>query len=806
MPKVRQKHTSATRSAPADALPGDALRLMLDTLTLGVLLEDPSETIVYANQPLADYFGLASPQLLVGLRLSDGLRRLLSVVVQPDPERMTAIGDDHVLGALSGQVWQLQNGRRLQLLIRPLNDAGTLWQFSPVSTTASLEYAAHTASMHRTATLLFALDGNGTLLSVEGSLSGLRNDAPREYIGMNAMAMLAEFGLHSLIPPFRRALAGEDVMTTFETRHGALDLNLSAVTDASGAVERVLGVLNDSTSRRQTELLLRHHSAALEYLHQVSLELVNRHDLADLLQGIVERAAVLLGSGHGYIYLVESDDSRMVVRYGCGIFEQFLGFRMERGEGIAGKVWANGAPLVVDDYDVWSGRSNSFDRQLIRAVACVPLRAHGQIIGVIGVSTVDGTKTFSADDVRLLSQFGELASVALDNARLYQSTLDEIEERRRTEAALRQSEARYRSVVTAMGEGIIVLDADGIMTEVNTMATRIMGLSAESILAHHIMVFEPVLVCADGAPFPASDYPALKTLKTGEPYTGVIVGVRPPNLPITWLSVNSQPIMGEDGRPSAVVVSFSDITEHKRIQAELQQHIDQVTRLEQLKTQMIRVAAHDIRSPLGVVGGYVTLLRDDLGPAGAPYESFFEGIFRALERMDHMTGDILSLERIHATHNRNFEVILINELVKRAYADHRDQMQTKRMTCALQGADSPLSVYGDPVQVYEAIVNLISNAIKYTPDGGHIEVSLHNTQERAIFEVRDSGYGISTEAQTMLFEPFYRVKTEETRQIDGTGLGLFLVKEIIERHNGEMHFESALGQGSLFGFELPLHS
>lgn len=809
MPKVRQQAAASVNTATTPALPESALASILNTVAVGVLLEDATGQVIYANQPLADYFGLVSPQMLTGQRIPDVVRRLLAMVVEPDPQQLGTLGDDHALGALSEQVWRLADGRRLQLVCRPLHEAalgGTLWQFNPLNALPSTEAALPTSSIERMATLLFALDAQGNLMAVEGSLSGVRADAPREYIGMDALALLAEFGLHSLISPFRRALAGENVMTTFETRQGTLDLHLSAITNAGGQVERVLGVVHDSAPRRQAEYLLHRHSVALENLHQVTLDVVNRHDLDDLLQGIVERAAALLGSGHGYIYLVEPDDSRMVVRYGCGIFERFIGFEMARGEGIAGKVWANGAPLVVDDYDLWAGRSGSFNRHLIRAVACVPLRTQGQITGVIGVSTVDGTKNFNADEVRLLSQFGELASVALDNARLYQSAQAELDERNRTEEALRLSEARYRSVVTAMGEGIIVLDADGIMTDVNTTAVRIMGIPAESLLGHPISIFDSVLVREDGTYFPTPDYPAMMTLRTGVPQNGVIMGVQHGGTPTIWLSVNSQPITSEEGRPSAVVVSFSDITEQKRIQTELQQHIDQVTRLEQLKTHMIRVAAHDIRSPLGVVGGYVTLLREDLGPVAQPYEAFFESIFRALERMDHMTGDILSLERIHAAHERNFETISITDLVTRAYADYRDQMQAKRMICALNLTETPLFVYGDPVQVYEAIVNLISNAIKYTPDGGRVDVSLSSVPEQIIFEVRDSGFGIPAEAQSLLFEPFYRVKTDDTRQIDGTGLGLFLVKGIVERHNGEMRFESARGQGSTFGFTLPLRA
>jgi signal transduction histidine kinase len=100
-------------------------------------------------------------------------------------------------------------------------------------------------------------------------------------------------------------------------------------------------------------------------------------------------------------------------------------------------------------------------------------------------------------------------------------------------------------------------------------------------------------------------------------------------------------------------------------------------------------------------------------------------------------------------------------------------------------------------------VNLINNAIKYTPPAGRVDVHLRLDANNAIFEVKDNGYGVPEEQQARLFEPFYRVRTNETKKIEGTGLGLHLVKNIVDRHNGRMIFSSVYGEGSTFGFTLP---
>ena len=945
------------------ATPSSAmLTALLDGLTLGVLLEDANHTVAYANQPLSRLFDQTTPNSLLGLPIGDALRCLFGNAA-----------DAEVAAAPGSQTLRLAGGRTLEVTRQPLPAgalaSGFLWQFREVTSTPVIvaPAASPLPLVKVAAVILFALDASGTLTTIEGNLPG-RPEKAALYLGRNVIDVVKDLGLKALVEPLQRALAGEEVVTTLEGRVTTVDIRLTPLRTADGAVDRVLGIVHDSSPRQQTERMLRRHNAYLETLHQTTLDLVNRLDLDHLLQGIVERAASLLGSEHGYIYLVEVETQRIVVRYGSGLFKRYLGFNMARGEGIAGKVWDSGEPWVVDEYDVWEGRSAAFDRDMIHSVVCVPLRIGGQIVGVIGVSVVDRPHSFSAEEVRLLSQFGELASLALENARLYRSAQDEIAERRRTEQALRESEERYRSVVTAMGEGIVLIDANGVITDVNATAERIFGRTRADLVGQRADVFGRHLIRPDGTVFLGSEYPAMVTLVTHQPQSDVLMGIQRDDGQLTWISVNSQPILGEDQRPAAVVASFSNITEHKQVQAELQRRIDmlaalqqvdvdlsksldidyvlataldltmratsaddgfiatieddqirslhtspgyaagaeaatrrwlendlwlrllavrqpvmlesappaagpalrvqivlplisqdrligllalecdrerasqdnltflelvgariataldnarlfqvsqtqlaelqdvyiQVKRLEQLKTQMIRVAAHDLRSPLGVIGGYVMILRDDLGDAAEPYNAFFDAIFRALERMEQMTADILSLERIHATNEQTYERLSLAQLVARAYADHQDHAIIKNLAYENNAGDFDVAIRGDAVQLYEAIANLVSNAIKYTPEGGRVALRLAAEDDRAIFEVHDTGFGIAADAQAQLFQPFYRVKTDDTRTIDGTGLGLYLVKGSVERHEGNMRFSSAPGLGSVFGFDLPV--
>lgn len=118
----------------------------------------------------------------------------------------------------------------------------------------------------------------------------------------------------------------------------------------------------------------------------------------------------------------------------------------------------------------------------------------------------------------------------------------------------------------------------------------------------------------------------------------------------------------------------------------------------------------------------------------------------------------------------------------------------------------PCIVRGDSAQIYEAVSNFIGNAIKYTPEGGHIRVLLEALGDTVQLEITDNGFGIPEENQAKLFQPFYRAKTQETSNIEGTGLGLHLTKTIIEQQDGEIIFNSVYHQGSTFGFKMPLYA
>jgi signal transduction histidine kinase len=219
---------------------------------------------------------------------------------------------------------------------------------------------------------------------------------------------------------------------------------------------------------------------------------------------------------------------------------------------------------------------------------------------------------------------------------------------------------------------------------------------------------------------------------------------------------------------------------------------------------MIRIAAHDLKNPLSVVTGYVSLMLDDDGTSQVSrYRLMIEAMRRASHRMVQIIDDILSLERIERMSNNPQHLFDLRATVEQAAAEYIERAAQKRQEFLMEMVEGELMVRGDPAQIREAATNFMSNAIKYTPDGGHIIVRLVHDASSVRFEVQDTGFGIPEAMQERLFQPFYRARTDETLAIEGTGLGLHLVKNIIDRHSGSIIFQSVYGEGSTFGFRLP---
>ncbi len=238
---------------------------------------------------------------------------------------------------------------------------------------------------------------------------------------------------------------------------------------------------------------------------------------------------------------------------------------------------------------------------------------------------------------------------------------------------------------------------------------------------------------------------------------------------------------------------------------ELQTLFQRVSVIEQLKTDMIRIASHDLRNPIGIIKGYLALSDEDIVPKLDEHlKIYFTGMWEAINRMENITESILSLERIEQiAKNEIHEPIDMRHMIRRVMYENENAAEAKNIRMSLNLPDEPFILLADPAQLHEAVFNLVENAIKYTPKGGKVWVTLARDGDEAVFTVQDSGYGIPPEQLEKIFTPGFRAQSDETKDIPGTGWGLYLVKGIVERHGGEMIVDSVYRKGSTFGFRLP---
>lgn len=408
---------------------------------------------------------------------------------------------------------------------------------------------------------------------------------------------------------------------------------------------------------------------------------------------------------------------------------------------------------------------NSYDLDAFRAIdqhqslqanqaLIVPLYFQNQPVGAIGAT--HGEKPFNREQLALLHIFGENAAPLLANAKLYTGQL--------------QQKELIESILASSPDPILVLDDQQRVMRSN--------LSAQQLFAE----------LGDGTP----DLGAL--LRN----VGVDQKVRD-DISKTLnndLAFEHEVSFGE--RHFVLLGAPLQINENSWVLE--MNNISTLKELDALKTQMIRMASHDLKNPLGVILGYTDLL---LGGRGKDPERFLRMIDTAARQMQAIINDILNIERLRAG-RLDLELSDMGELLTETFEEYHAQAEEKAQTFTLRRPRYALMMLLDKRQLKEAISNLIGNAIKYTPKEGAVTVSLEQKENWLYLSIQDTGYGIPKDAQANLFKPFYRVRTKDTASIPGTGLGLSLVKAVIEAHGGKIWLDSDEGKGSIFHVELPI--
>ncbi len=526
-------------------------------------------------------------------------------------------------------------------------------------------------------------------------------------------------------------------------------------------------------ARKSAELLQEAKQRTMEIaaLYDTSQDVSAHTDLPGLLRTILERAKTLLGAAGCAIFLydAERDDFEITSEVGVGMP---VGTHLPRHEGLSGRVADTLAPVIVNDYPHWPHRSRTLQKLPISAAVCVPMVRGGRFIGVLGVHEIGDTdREFTEADARLLSLFADNAAGAVQTARL----LD----------ALRSSEERFRIAAECASD--IVYDWDLINNRVDYFGpvaekARLHGAPLVGTRQEYWGMIHP----EDRARVQT----ALKNhFETGAPFseeyrilnsTGSVVNV----------ADRATAIRNQEGRPVRLIGAVSDITARKRA--------------EQMKSDFVSFVTHQLRTPLSGIKWMLELAMDAADDPGEAH-SYLRDAAASTDRLIRLVNDLLDISRLERGKLQvNLQEIRLGELTRSVVDEISPLVHEKGQELSIQAADDLPRVSADPQMLRQAVLNLISNAVKYTPKGGRITIRIRPDQGRLRWEVQDTGIGIPKGDVGKLFEKFYRARNASAVETEGTGLGLYLVRLIVERFGGDVSCESEEGKGSTFAFTIPI--
>lgn len=228
-------------------------------------------------------------------------------------------------------------------------------------------------------------------------------------------------------------------------------------------------------------------------------------------------------------------------------------------------------------------------------------------------------------------------------------------------------------------------------------------------------------------------------------------------------------------------------------------------RLQELREEFVFVAAHELRTPVTIIKGYASMiLEGDAGIVKKTVKDFVQKIENANQRLLQLVEDLLEVARSEAGRIEvKVQSIDMQDSIRVTMGELQQLAKAKSIALSYGEGEIP-NVLADESRVREIMMNLVGNAIKYTPEKGSVRVFHETKDNEVITHIEDNGFGIPKEAQAKIFQKFYRVQTEETSDIQGTGLGLFIVKQLVEKMNGRIWFVSEQGKGATFSFSLPL--
>ncbi len=614
------------------------------------------------------------------------------------------------------------------------------------------------------------------------------------------------------------SLARRDAAGTFTREQ--LNLLQAIADQVAGAI--VKARLLQETERRARQLAS---------LNDVTRQLTSTLETEPLLQNILQSAVDILECEAGSLFMMDDQTDELVFKVTVGpVASDLINKRLPPGSGVVGKAVVNRQAVIVNSTqgsEVWAPQTDKQTGFTTRGLLAVPLMVKDTVLGVIEVINKRDGSPFDRDDQDLLSAFAAQAAVALENARLYtltdQALAARVEElsimqrvdrelntslepgramRITLEWALRQSKCEAGLVGVIHEEGVQVMASEGYQGELEPYQEELIPLSRYAL----------------GDTAESGEVRSLAVGKDVE--QGLLAGGKWITLlPIRRETSTTAILMLESREERALNpdrLGFLDrLCDHAAIAISNAQLYAAVQAANVAKSEFVSFVSHELKNPMTSIKGYSELLaKGAVGPINDAQANFLATIRSNVERMATLVTDLADVSRIEAGRLKlEFKSTVLREVVDEVARSLQQQIKDKGQVLDITMPEDLPAVWGDRVRLLQVITNLMSNAYKYTPNGGYVYVSAEACENRwdaegapqvVHFWVRDTGIGINEEDQKKIFQKFFRSEDAETRKSPGTGLGLNITKSLVEMQGGRIWFESEFRKGTTFHFTVPV--
>jgi PAS domain S-box-containing protein len=490
-------------------------------------------------------------------------------------------------------------------------------------------------------------------------------------------------------------------------------------------------------------------------------------DLDDVLNRILSQTLKTLDVEAASLAVIDESTGSLEFKSAKGeVADEMVGIRLEKGEGIAGWVVENDEPIVVQDVKTDPRFFSEVDRQIgfvTSAIACVPIRLHDEVIGVLEALNPRRGE-FEPAILEILMGIAGMAGTAIQHARLFTET--------------QAARKRYTGLFEDSIDPILISNLEGSLTDANISAQNYLGRDVNSLVNARIEELHSIAS--------KDKMPTIDQMEAGDSHSYEAKLLR----------------MDGSELPVEVYVKRMDVEDQPVLQW-IMRDMSERQALDQLRADLTSMIFHDLRSPLGNIISSLEVMKtsmeeeDDLF---TPVISVAQRSSRRLSRLIDSLLDISLLEEGKAVLYKT--VVLLHPLVKEAVEEVLPTAEAKGHDLSVEDGENIPKLEIDVDMIRRVIINLVENAVKYTPSGGKIVISLEDQGNKVQVGVKDTGSGIGPNDQARIFDKFARV--ERKGRSKGLGLGLAFCRLAVEAHGGEIWVESEADRGSTFLFTLPV--